>query len=456
MQTQHLIGGSKWLRLQRLQAYFSPVGPVQGFCAKPIVAKGGLAEQQSAGASARRRVFTTTTTTTTTTTAMSINQILNPEAPVPPAPVSPGSEAPVTPGSAAPVTPDPESPQRKRSTRDIRRDVHLLHDIGWKQKDIATKLSITIDTVRYAIKTRATPQHIKAGRPPKLSNTQVDEIITWISSSTRNRRLPFYRVTAELFPDGEISVDTLRYALKKRGYKRYVALRKPPLSVKNKRDRLQWALDHVNWSINQWKLIIWSDETWVTAGRHKKTYVTRKQGEELDVTCVLQRERKPKGWMFWGCFHGSIKGIGVFWEKEWGTICKESYCEHMVPLIDGYIRWIALLQNGGHDNLTFMHDNAPGHAAKMTIEELEARGIKVIFWPAFSPDLNPIETIWKKMKDWLDDHFSHEDKVPYAVLRARVKEAWDVIGEDVFEELIKTMQQRCQSVIDAEGGHTRW
>ena len=35
------------VHVQRLQAYFSPVGPVQGFCAKPIVARGGLAEQRT-------------------------------------------------------------------------------------------------------------------------------------------------------------------------------------------------------------------------------------------------------------------------------------------------------------------------------------------------------------------------------------------------------------------------
>jgi transposase len=44
-------------------------------------------------------------------------------------------------------------------------------------------------------------------------------------------------------------------------------------------------------------------------------------------------------------------------------------------------------------HLRFMQDNAPGHTAGITREDLRERGIYPIFWPAFSPDLNPIETI---------------------------------------------------------------
>jgi transposase len=41
-----------------------------------------------------------------------------------------------------------------------------------------------------------------------------------------------------------------------------------------------------------------------------------------------------------------------------------------------------------------MQDNASGHAAKATLEEMEKWGLKPIFWPANSPNLNPIKTVW--------------------------------------------------------------
>ena len=41
--------------------------------------------------------------------------------------------------------------------------------------------------------------------------------------------------------------------------------------------------------------------------------------------------------MFWGCFYRYTKGPGIFWEKDWGSINKDSYQAHTVPVIYGYI-----------------------------------------------------------------------------------------------------------------------
>jgi transposase len=62
-----------------------------------------------------------------------------------------------------------------------------------------------------------------------------------------------------------------------------------------------------------------------------------------------------------------------------------------------------------------MQDNAPRHTAGITREDLLERGIYPIFWPAFSPDLNPIETIWNRMKDWIAKHYP--EKLSYDELR---------------------------------------
>ena len=60
--------------------------------------------------------------------------------------------------------------------------------------------------------------------------------------------------------------------------------------------------------MEQWNRILWSDETWVTSGYHKRCYVTRKAGEEVNKTCLRTSPPRKGGWMFWGSFHASSKG----------------------------------------------------------------------------------------------------------------------------------------------------
>lgn len=43
-------------------------------------------------------------------------------------------------------------------------------------------------------------------------------------------------------------------------------------------------------------------------------------------------------------------------------------------------------------------DNLPAHKSNPTRSLIEARGARVIFLPPYSPDLNPIELCWSKVK----------------------------------------------------------
>ena len=46
-------------------------------------------------------------------------------------------------------------------------------------------------------------------------------------------------------------------------------------------------------------------------------------------------------------------------------------------------------------------DNRSPHKAPRTIRRIEQTGARVLFLPAYSPDLNPIEKMWSKVKEFL-------------------------------------------------------
>lgn len=333
-------------------------------------------------------------------------------------------------------------------TRDERRDILLMASLHHTEEEIAAYLSdrygkqITLRQISYTLQTeKATPRK-PTGRPAKLTREQGDVLEAYVTTSHETRRMSYEMLARNLqFPN--IGRDAIRRELNRRGYSRRIALRKPPLDERTKVIRLEWAREHLHWSEEQWWKILWSDETWVTGGTHRKVWITRRPGEELHPHCIIPKVQRKAGWMFWGCFAGKTKGPSLFWEKEWGTIGSESYIQHIIPLVEGWIK-----MNPG---LVFMQDNAPGHRAAETRAELYERSILIIFWPAFSPDLNPIEYVWNLMKDWIASHYP--TKMNYDQLRIAVKEAWEAVAIEELTDLVRSMKDRCQAVIDARGGH---
>lgn len=73
-------------------------------------------------------------------------------------------------------------------------------------------------------------------------------------------------------------------------------------------------------------------------------------------------------------------------------------------LVGGCFRAFAKAKKGGKPKLIIL-DNAPAHRGEEfeeELEELEKRGVFVRFLPSYSPELNLIELLWRKIKyEWL-------------------------------------------------------
>ena len=105
-------------------------------------------------------------------------------------------------------------------------------------------------------------------------------------------------------------------------------------------------------------------------------------------------------------------------------------------------------------NYLFMDDNAPPHRARIVTARLQEVGVPHMVWPAMSPDLNSIEHVWDQLKQRLDDHTPPPQDL--AKLRVALVEEWNALPENNIMRLMRSMRRRCQAVIVANGGNTRY
>jgi hypothetical protein len=75
--------------------------------------------------------------------------------------------------------------------------------------------------------------------------------------------------------------------------------------------------------------------------------------------------------------------------------------------------------------------------------------VRVLPWPALSPDLNPIENLWGVMTQRVFGHgkqyFSGFE------LKEAVLEAWDAVTLDECLKLVGSMPKRCKMVVEGKG-----
>lgn len=75
--------------------------------------------------------------------------------------------------------------------------------------------------------------------------------------------------------------------------------------------------------------------------------------------------------------------------------------------------------------------------------------IEVEEWPPESPDLNPIETVWGQMKNWMNREWRPKD---LAHLKEGIQFFWDnKLTTEVCQNLIARVQKKMKQVLDARG-----
>lgn len=254
----------------------------------------------------------------------------------------------------------------------------------------------------------------RTGRPRKTSKRHDKQLK---AICLENRRCTTRQMKKKWEEAGVKVCDrTVQNRLKEMGFSYRKAKRKPSLTLKQKRTRLQWAKERQSWTVNDWMKVIFSDESRICIGQGDDagTFVWCCSSEIYKDDCLKKTSKFPQSLMIWGCMSG--KGTG-----EMAVVKSSINAQVYIEILDSFL--IPSIENMF---VIFQDDNASCHRAKTVKAFLGERLIQSMSWPANSPDLNPIENLWWKLKKMV------HSKAPTCKddLATAIKESWHQIDEE--------------------------
>jgi hypothetical protein len=142
---------------------------------------------------------------------------------------------------------------------------HAVHTIVHKKEKFGT----TIDRPR-------------SGRP-KLSSATDDRVLCRMARANPRLSAPELQRLWSV----KASVTTVRERLRAHGLWGYIARRKPLLTPLHRQRRLQWCRERKNWSIHQWRRVIFTDESsFNLIPNSTRVFIRRRPKEEFRSQCL--------------------------------------------------------------------------------------------------------------------------------------------------------------------------
>lgn len=336
-------------------------------------------------------------------------------------------------------------PKTKELCEATKAAILALLEIGMSERQVAKKLKISKTAVHYNKKKQAEHGTTKLlpGRGRKRLSTPRDDRAL-VRSCVRNRRQTSRDLQNEwaLSRNVTCSARTVRNRLVEAGLKSHRARKKPFINERHRKARLLFARDHKDWTVDDWAKVLFSDESnFELMPTPANLLVRRRPGEAYKPDCLAPTVKHGGGSvMIWGCFSMSGTGQMQLCEGRMNQVMYRATLEN------------SLLPSAGKlfpasNDWIFQQDNAPCHTARSVKAWMENHNIRTMPWPAQSPDLNPVENLWKIIKLKMENH-KPKNK---ANLFEFVQQEWAAVTAEQCQKLVESMPRRMASVIKNNG-----
>ena len=347
----------------------------------------------------------------------------------------------------------------------------------------------------------------KSGRPKEISVEKEEALL----ASVRNDRAGREQSSEVLGYEQDISYASALRILHKYGLNNVKLTTKPGLTPAMRKARYAWALAHAHWTLEDWKNVIWTDETSVVLGhRRGATRCWRTPGEAYEDSVIRRRWKGFSEFMFWGSFSYDSKGPCHIWKAQ--TVAqrkrddielaelnaqKEAEAEALWRITTGtqrinlrrnpggkkpqwrwnqstgklvrksqggidfwrYYKEIMLAklipfaqqcQQQGRPDTLVQEDGAPAHAHHHQGPVYKDHKVPRLIWPGNSPDINAIEPCWPWMKKTTTARGAPAKRA--AMEKAWIK-AWDDLPQSQIQAWIERIPRHIQEIIRLKGGN---
>lgn len=336
-------------------------------------------------------------------------------------------------------------------SEDTRQNIIGDLQAGYSIRQVAYRTNVGRTTVnKVAAEHLPNRKKPKGGKPLKLKEADKRYCVRQITRGGQGNAIS---VQKQLSFDFGLSVSpqTVRRALKAEGLGSMEKETKPNLNAKNIRERLAWAKKYEDYTIADWRRVIWSDETKINRFcSDGRTWAWIRDNEPLQDRLIKQTKKHGGGSiMIWSC----ISCIGVGWMCKIDSIMdKELYGTILRDELRKTVKLVCQETGLRTNQIIFQQDNDPKHTSGTVKDYLKKQKFVVMDWPSQSPDLNPIEHMWALVKRRLNDY----DTPPSGMqeLFERVTDVWyHKITKEECLNVIDSMPLRCDAAIKAKG---RW
>lgn len=222
-------------------------------------------------------------------------------------------------------------------------------------------------------------------------------------------------------------------------------LKKPLVTPVMRQKRLAFCQKYKEWTPEQWRRVMFSDESMFRQFSNRTQFVRRPQkSSPCNPKYTAPTVKHSPSIMVWGSFSAAGRG-GLFFLPKGKMMNGEQY---KIVLEEHLINFMHI--NGC---TVFQHDSAPCHTARVVKAWLTDNNISMLDWPGNSPDLNPIENLWVLLKKGV----CQKNSANLKELKQNIMRVWCTeVTSHLCETLADSMPRRIAEVIKNKGYPTKY